>query len=111
VSTKNSEHTWGIHNAVVPKAALWAGWDNVAFHAARRAADSPYAAVERAWRQQRTFGVDAAVASLADTPLHTDITARLAALRPLVPPAAGQPPPGCTQPWAAQSVSCRALVH
>lgn len=60
LSTKNSEHTWGIHNAVVTDTALTTDWDNAAFHAARLAAHNPYWAVERAWRQQRSFGLDAA---------------------------------------------------
>ena len=69
LSTKNSEHTWGISSGVTDTAKT-TGWDNAAFHAARRnASGNPYAAVERAWRQQRTVGIDAAVASLEGTPL------------------------------------------
>ena len=69
LSTKNSEHTWGISSGVTDTAKT-TGWDNAAFHAARRnASGNPYAAVERAWRQQRKVGIDAAVASLEGTPL------------------------------------------
>ena len=28
LSTKNSEHTWGIHNAAVTDSAMLTGWDN-----------------------------------------------------------------------------------
>ena len=85
LSTKNSEHTWGIHNAAVTDAALTTGWDNAAFHAARLKAVNPYAAVERAWRQQRSFGIDAAVSSLAGTPLHQDLLSRFASMAPFSP--------------------------
>ena len=95
LSTKNSEHTWGISSGVTDTAKT-TGWDNAAFHAARRnASGNPYAAVERAWRQQRTVGIDAAVASLEGTPLHADITARLARLEAFSPSEGrGPPAPG-----------------
>ena len=84
LTTKNSEHTWGIHNAVVNKTALVTNWDNKAFHAAKMQGN-PYAGAERAWRQQRTFGLDAAVASLKGTLLHDDVLARMKALAPFSP--------------------------
>ena len=43
-------------------------------------------------RQQRSFGLDAAISSLKGTLLHTDVLDRFAAMEPINPPGASKPP-------------------
>jgi len=89
---KNAEHTWGL-SVFHFSGAQYKWYQNSEFHELRRTsyedpANKSAAFVkvfEDSWRDQRRFGMDAALAAVAGTQLERDIKSEFAALRPQRP--------------------------
>ncbi|CAK0792252.1 unnamed protein product, partial [Prorocentrum cordatum] len=97
--SKNAEHTWGL-SVFHFSGAQYKWYQNSEFHALRRTsyedpANKSAAFVklfEDSWRDQRRFGLDAALAAVAGTQLERDIRSEFAALRPPRPSLEGLVP-------------------